>query len=421
MESSAQPQQHSGENSREHTVTASFTLLSVALSHDRAELTREILLWQRWLRYVAIITITAGVILFGLWTGRLSLWAPAVTAAAIYVAFNILISWHLKRRADETAPAWLPAVVMLADISVVTTLIYLSSTPAQYHRVLLLGFLILQLTVFYFGRAQGVWAASLTVTVYVVASMFAPSYQAGPRPTLTVLSFNALLFLGVAAVVVRIFGSFHERLNQLRVFLKRAEAGDLAGSYDAESDRRPDVLTLLGRSFNEVRGRLIELIGTDALTGCLNRRALETRLSREWRHAKRRNATLAVLAIDVDHFKQINDTHGHPVGDQVLQELGEIMRRTARETDTVARLGGDEFVVLLPDTGWQGAMTFAERLRRNVDDHQFGEGPVYIPITVSVGVALARGTDPIAPEALLEASDRSLYKAKSGGRNRICA
>ena len=421
MEPSSQPQQHSGEISREHTVTASFTLLSVALSHDRAELTREILLWQRWLRYVAILTITAGVMLFGLWTDKLSLWAPSVTSAALYIAFNILISWHLKRRADETAPTWLPAVIMLADIAVVTALIYLSSTPAQYHRILLLGFLILQLTVFYFGRAQGVWAASLTVMVYVVASMFAPPYQVGPPPTLTVLSFNALLFLAVAAVVVRIFGSFHERLNHLRIFLKRAEAGDLAGSYDAESDRRPDDLTLLGRSFNEVRGRLIELIGTDALTGCLNRRALETRLSREWRQAKRRNATLAVLAIDVDHFKQINDTHGHPVGDQVLQELGEIMRRTARETDTVARLGGDEFVVLLPDTGWQGAMTFAERLRRNVDDHQFGEGPVYIPITVSVGVALARGTDPIAPEALLEASDRSLYKAKSGGRNRICA
>jgi diguanylate cyclase len=98
------------------------------------------------------------------------------------------------------------------------------------------------------------------------------------------------------------------------------------------------------------------------------------------------------------------------------------MRKTARETDTVARVGGDEFVVMLPDTAWQGAMTFAERLRRNVDEHTFAEeGKKPMAITVSVGVALAKGSDPVTEEDLLQTADRSLYKAKSGGRNRICA
>ena len=171
-----------------------------------------------------------------------------------------------------------------------------------------------------------------------------------------------------------------------------------------------------------MRSRLIELVGTDVVTGCLNRRAFESRLQREWRQARRRTSTLALLMVDIDHFKEINDTYGHGAGDAVLAELGEIMRRTARETDTVARLGGDEFVVMLPDTLWQGAMTFAERLRRNVDEHRFSvEDGTKLPITVSVGVALAKGSDPLTHEDLMETADRSLYKAKQGGRNRICA
>ena len=197
--------------------------------------------------------------------------------------------------------------------------------------------------------------------------------------------------------------------------------GDLAPSLALGVDKRPDDLTLLGRSFEGMRARLAEQIGTDPLTGCLNRRALETRLRTEWRQAKRRGSNVAVLAIDMDHFKQINDSRGHPFGDVVLQELAGIMKSTARDTDAVARLGGDEFVIVLPDTGWQGALTFAERLRRKVDDFAFGSSHGVISLTISVGVALARGTDPISPEVLLQEADRSLYKAKSGGRNRIFA
>jgi diguanylate cyclase (GGDEF)-like protein len=186
-------------------------------------------------------------------------------------------------------------------------------------------------------------------------------------------------------------------------------------------EKRPDDLTLLAQSFDAMRTRLAEQIGSDPLTGCLNRRALETRLRAEWRQAKRRGSTVAVLAIDLDHFKEINDSRGHPFGDVVLQEFAEIMKATARDTDAVARVGGDEFVIVLPDTGWQGALTFAERIRRKVDDFSFGASTAAIRLTISIGVALARGTDPVSPEMLLQDADRSLYKAKSTGRNRIFA
>jgi diguanylate cyclase (GGDEF)-like protein len=210
-------------------------------------------------------------------------------------------------------------------------------------------------------------------------------------------------------------------MNRLRLFCKLVEEGDLAPALSLGMEKRPDDLTLLAKSFDAMRTRLAEQIGTDPLTGCLNRRALETRLRAEWRQAKRRGATVAVLAIDLDHFKTVNDTRGHPFGDVVLQELAGIMKATARDTDAVARLGGDEFVIVLPDTGWQGALTFAERMRRKVDDFSFGAATGGMGLTISVGVALARGTDPISPEMLLQEADRSLYKAKTGGRNRIFA
>jgi len=137
------------------------------------------------------------------------------------------------------------------------------------------------------------------------------------------------------------------------------------------------------------------------------------------RQARRRNTTVAVTAIDVDHFKEINDSRGHLVGDIVLQQLAGIMKQTARDTDAVARFGGDEFVIILPDTGWQGALTFAERLRRRVDDFTFGPPGTPMSTTISVGVALARGTDPISTDMLIKEADAALYKAKAAGRNRV--
>ena len=146
---------------------------------------------------------------------------------------------------------------------------------------------------------------------------------------------------------------------------------------------------------------------------------IEAKLRADLRQARRRGSTIAVAAIDLDTFKEINDAKGHAVGDVVLSQVAGIMKQTARDTDCVARVGGDEFVIVLPDTGWQGALTFAERLRRRVDEFTFGPPGAALSLTISVGVALGRGTDAITADMLLNDADTALYKAKTAGRNRV--
>ena len=401
-------------------LSSSFIELNEALLHDRELLQREVLIWQRLIRYVMVLVGVATIALVGPPIGQRG-WYVIAGIAASYFVFNAFTALVARFLGKDKVGVLLQGGILAVDVGMIGALVYVSGSPAQYHRILILGFLILLLTGFYFGRRLGMWALALLLLAYLGASYLATPWIEGPRPLLPVAAFNATLFAFAGGVIVLTLGNFRERMDRFRLICKRFELGDMSGNFEPERDKLPDDLTLVARSFNEMRGRLIELIGTDPLTGVTNRRAFETRLHREWRYAKRRDSTLAILMVDIDHFKLVNDTKGHGAGDLALQELAEIMQSTARETDTVARFGGDEFVILLPDTGWQGAMTFAERLRKNVDDHTFiGEG-VELEITISIGVALARGTDPVSVDDLLEQADRSLYKAKSGGRNRISA
>jgi diguanylate cyclase (GGDEF)-like protein len=389
-----------------------------ALRHDREVLVREALLWQRWVRYTALAAVSALALAFGA-RPRGAMLLPIALTALVYV-LCVAISAIWIRRAVVVHEHRLPALLVTADIVALSMLIWLSGTPAEMGRILVGATLMVQLAVFYFGRLLGGYAALLAALAYLTATRIAPSNGIALDQSLPHLIFSLGVFGLVSGVLITAYGNFRARMNRLRLFCKLVEDGDLTPSFALGVDKRPDDLTLLARSFEAMRSRLAEQVGTDPLTGCLNRRALESRLRAEWRQAKRRSSTVAVLAIDLDHFKTINDTYGHPFGDLVLQELASIMKATARDTDAVARVGGDEFVIVLPDTGWQGALTFAERLRRKVDDFEFGERTP-MRTTISVGVALARGTDPNSPEVLLKEADLSLYKAKDGGRNRIFA
>ena len=160
------------------------------------------------------------------------------------------------------------------------------------------------------------------------------------------------------------------------------------------------------------------LATTDALTGLLNRRAFLDAFERERARSDRHAFPLSVLLLDVDHFKRINDSRGHPVGDAVLRGVARILEKVARKSDFVARWGGEEFVLALPQTSEAGARVAAERVRRAVaaEAHPAPEGPP-VSATVSVGVASAEA--PWSVDKLVGRADSAMYAAKSRGRNRV--
>jgi diguanylate cyclase (GGDEF)-like protein len=166
--------------------------------------------------------------------------------------------------------------------------------------------------------------------------------------------------------------------------------------------------------------RLRHLLQHDPLTGLPNRRALEAELEREWQRFARNRRPFAVLALDLDHFKQVNDRHGHLAGDEVLAEVARRLRGALRGCDLVARTGGEEFVALLPDTDVIGASLVAERLRRRIAEQPMPvSGPAGgLPMTVSLGLAEAGPHDADLRGVLLRA-DEALYAAKARGRDRV--
>jgi two-component system, cell cycle response regulator len=166
---------------------------------------------------------------------------------------------------------------------------------------------------------------------------------------------------------------------------------------------------------------LYESATRDPLTHAINRRGFEEALTKEYAFARRHGRALSLLAFDVDHFKRVNDTHGHPVGDYVLRRLAEIVGGSIRSEDVFARIGGEEFVVLIRDVAMGGAIECAERLRCAVERTVFETGGVRIPVTVSIGVATLQSALHSSPKALVESADRALYEAKHTGRNCVCA
>jgi len=157
----------------------------------------------------------------------------------------------------------------------------------------------------------------------------------------------------------------------------------------------------------------------DALTKLYNRRRLEEDLEAEIKRARRYQAALTFVMMDVDHFKRFNDSYGHAKGDEILEELGHVIQGTVRDTDTAYRFGGEEFSILLRETSLAGGTQFAERLCRRIEAHFQLSHPAS-PVTSSLGVACF-SADMQTRSALIEAADAALYEAKRLGRNRVVA
>jgi diguanylate cyclase (GGDEF)-like protein len=162
---------------------------------------------------------------------------------------------------------------------------------------------------------------------------------------------------------------------------------------------------------------------TDPLTGLYNRRYLDQRTSAEYASARRYHHHLSVLMLDIDHFKQLNDTYGHQAGDLALQFLSGLILDGIREPDIAARYGGEEFTIIAPNTRLNAASELAERVRKRIESHELklaraGEDRQTIRITVSIGVSELT-PDMVSGEQLIQCADQALYKAKHSGRNRV--
>ena len=237
----------------------------------------------------------------------------------------------------------------------------------------MLGVLVYSLVAF--GVASG-----------VVAARDEPDY-----PTVV-----AAAYVGMVVVVLLSSTFLTTRVQSTREHLRRQKAE-------------------LAQALEQIR----QLATHDDLTGLLNRRAMLDRMQLEQRRSLRSGSPLLIAQLDIDHFKVVNDTHGHAAGDLVLQSFADTVRRNVRDTDVLARWGGEEFVLLLCDTPAADAVDLMERLRQAVQAMQVpvpqGDGP--ITVTVSIGLARHTPADPLA--GTLERADQALYAAKAGGRNRV--
>lgn len=159
---------------------------------------------------------------------------------------------------------------------------------------------------------------------------------------------------------------------------------------------------------------------TDGLTGLFNRRYWQERYEREYRLSVRnKNTPSSLMILDIDHFKRVNDTHGHQAGDEVIRTLADLITETMRTTDIIGRYGGEEFVVFLPNTDLSNAKIVAERLRQKSENCPVVYEDITISFTISVGLAEFSADYP-SPMAWLEEADQALYSAKNQGRNRVC-
>ena len=191
-------------------------------------------------------------------------------------------------------------------------------------------------------------------------------------------------------------------------------------SSDAE---QPEEMALVFRDITEltrIKHEMERLAHTDFLTGLANRRFFMQRLTEETERVKRGDQSMSVLLLDMDSFKNVNDTHGHDVGDRVLQVIASVTLEVKRVADVAARIGGEEFAILLPDTDREGAITLAQRLRRTINEQMIADAKGRpIQVTASIGVATMSHSD-TGLDHILTHADRALYRAKDAGRDRVC-
>jgi diguanylate cyclase (GGDEF)-like protein len=329
----------------------------------------------------------------------------------------LLASWPYAAEKDDAPPVALRRSDGLVGLAALVAVVLLVASRngmvfgAHVGPVLLLPFVI-----FAAARFGIRWAALATMTaaMLIVTLTTAGRSPFGDLPHRDMviqaqefILIMCLMALGLSAL-----------LSELRAKTGALEASNRRlDELNQELEARVEERTARLRTLNE---QLEQLALTDALTGLLNRRALTDLARQEIAHSQRQHRPLALMMVDIDHFKSINDRFGHQAGDMVLRQAAAVIKRVIRAGDTLVRYGGEEFVLLAPDTDQGGALELSERIRQSLRSEPFGTEQGRISVTASFGVTMLHEDD-TDPEQLLRRADDALYMAKANGRDRVIA
>ena len=334
-----------------------------------------------------------------------------IAATAGYIVAVRILAMVVRR--TRQAGDMVIGATMFSDLAFVFATTIASSSDGHYYRILILSFFVLHVAESFFGGRYATIGLMTVIVGYLAAT-------GGGGAVHIENLWTIALFAATALMLITQYSRFQRHLEHIVELFEWAEEGDFSHAYEVNPERNPATITRVGRAYNRVRIKLASMVLTDPLTGCLNRRGLDQALSREIARASRAGSNLALLALDLDHFKEINDTYGHIAGDVVLRQVGALLAQTARAGDMVARTGGEEFTVILPDTDADGAYHSGIRICDTVRTHAFMVNGKRLHLTISVGIvsSTAIGGDAVGTN-LKEHADEALYTAKRAGRDRV--
>jgi diguanylate cyclase (GGDEF)-like protein len=338
----------------------------------------------------AVGTAIASVVLVGLRP-----WASAFLSILVgnctLFAYFLLIYWTTARILAQRARA-LPWLIGFSSVALLPFSFYTFIRPDTVIRIVLAG---------------GVAAVIAALTGVMLFRQNSPDLEPSAAALGWVQAFSAALYLGRSVASV-LYPPVH---------LVSGDWIQTCFTYGQMLARLGTCCGVLWLAVCVHRTELEQLAMSDSLTGLLNRRAFDEILTREMHRCEFTGATIGLILVDIDRFKNINDTYGHGQGDAVIRQTGEILRNGIRPGDALARYGGEEFVILLHNANSELLIGIAERLRADIE--QTVVGPRKIHVTASLGVAESSPSD--SPLEFVNRCDRALYRAKNGGRNGVCA
>jgi len=367
----------------EHSLPALFHFLTepVPAIHEADRRRARLLAWLQ-LALLALAALTLPFLLLYLPGNNPSQTAYSVLVAGVMVV--LLLAYRLGRGGHYQGSAWLTVTAITAGpwVSVGLERSFLSGNVVPLVFIVVPVFLA---SILLAAPATALLAA-VQLTGLLLVPLIYPATDTRSWPSLVIF----VLLIAVLSMVAAI-------INQQ----------DLAQ------------IAAQTRQLSQSEARLREQSVRDALTGLFNRRYLEETLARELGRAERAHGSLGLLLLDIDHFKRINDTYGHAAGDQVLRELGSLLKTSVRGSDIACRYGGEEFVLLLPEATRETTRQRAETIRAATSRMAVSDqGRTLAPITLSVGAA-AYPADGADADALLQRADDALYRAKREGRDRV--